>query len=31
MNGLLDRDLPTLACAADVDPSATKLVTPPPE
>ncbi|GAB7111081.1 hypothetical protein JCM4814A_94000 [Streptomyces phaeofaciens JCM 4814] len=31
MNGLLDRDLPTLACTADVDPSATKLVTPPPE
>ncbi|MEU7190308.1 hypothetical protein [Streptomyces sp. NPDC045369] len=31
MNGLLDRDLPTLACAADVDLSATKLVTPPPE
>ncbi len=31
MNGLLDHDLPTLTCAADVDPSATKLVTPPPE
>ncbi|MFJ5273829.1 hypothetical protein [Streptomyces sp. NPDC088358] len=30
MNGLLDHDLPTLSCAADVDPSATKLVTPPP-
>lgn len=31
MNGLLDHDLPTLSCAADVDPGATKLVTPPPE
>ncbi|MEV7152729.1 hypothetical protein AB0O05_40245 [Streptomyces sp. NPDC093084] len=30
MNGLLDHELPTLACAADVDPSTTKLVTPPP-
>ncbi|MCC9738515.1 hypothetical protein [Streptomyces sp. MNU89] len=31
LNGLLDHDLPTLASAADVDPSTTKLVTPPPE
>lgn len=31
MNGLLDRDLRTLACAADVPPSVTKLVTPPEE
>ncbi|MGK9462520.1 SAV_2336 N-terminal domain-related protein [Streptomyces sp. G6] len=31
MNGLLGRDLPTLTCAANVDPSATRLVTPPPE
>ncbi|MFB7109171.1 hypothetical protein [Streptomyces sp. NPDC056291] len=30
MNGLFDHDLPSLTCAADVDPSATKLVTPPP-
>ncbi|MFI1441562.1 hypothetical protein [Streptomyces fructofermentans] len=30
MNGLLDHDLPTLACAENVDPGATKLVTPPP-
>ncbi|MEU3281435.1 hypothetical protein [Streptomyces antibioticus] len=30
-NGLLDRDLPTLTCAADVGPSATKLLTPPPQ
>ncbi|GAA1927713.1 CHAT domain-containing protein [Streptomyces sodiiphilus] len=30
MNGLLGRDLPILAYAANVDPSATKLVTPPP-
>ncbi|MFD5494381.1 hypothetical protein ACFWH4_16040 [Streptomyces sp. NPDC127091] len=29
MNGLIDHDLPTLFCAADVDPSAAKLVTPP--
>lgn len=31
MNGLLDHDLPTLACAENVDPGTTKLVTPPPE
>ncbi|MCI3246443.1 MULTISPECIES: hypothetical protein [Streptomyces] len=31
MNGLLDHDLPTLTWATNVDPSATKLVTPPPE
>ncbi|GGZ89573.1 hypothetical protein GCM10010371_56800 [Streptomyces subrutilus] len=30
MNGLLDHELPTLACAPGVDPGATKLVTPPP-
>ncbi|MFF5728159.1 SAV_2336 N-terminal domain-related protein [[Kitasatospora] papulosa] len=30
MNGLANRDLPTLSYAADVDPRATKLVTPPP-
>ncbi|MGW7359983.1 hypothetical protein ACWGI0_25975 [Streptomyces sp. NPDC054802] len=29
MNGLSDHDLPTLACAADVDPGVTRLVTPP--
>ncbi|MET7830955.1 hypothetical protein ABZT23_40645 [Streptomyces sp. NPDC005386] len=31
MNGLLDHDLPTLACAENVDPGTTKLVTPPSE
>lgn len=30
MNGLPGHDLPTLACAPNVDPAATKLVTPPP-
>ena len=30
LNGLLDHDLPILACAPDVDPRATRLVTPPP-
>ncbi|MFE6946036.1 DUF742 domain-containing protein [Streptomyces chartreusis] len=30
MNGLPDHDLPTLACAPDIDPSSAKLVTPPP-
>ena len=30
LGGLLDHDLPTLSCAADVDPGAAKLVTPPP-
>ncbi|WP_055701525.1 hypothetical protein [Streptomyces silaceus] len=29
LNGLRDHDLPTLACAPDVDPAATRLVTPP--
>ncbi|WP_411078304.1 hypothetical protein [Streptomyces sp. cmx-10-25] len=29
MNGLFDHDLPTLACAPDVDPGAAKLVSPP--
>ncbi|WP_228039877.1 CHAT domain-containing protein [Streptomyces chromofuscus] len=30
LSGLQDHDLPTLACAPDVDPGATRLVTPPP-
>ncbi|WP_128381926.1 DEAD/DEAH box helicase [Streptomyces cavernae] len=30
MKGLPEHDLPVLTCAADVDPDATKLVTPPP-
>ncbi|WP_240999507.1 hypothetical protein [Streptomyces sp. Tu 4128] len=30
MNGLANHDLPTLNYAADIDPRATKLVTPPP-
>lgn len=30
MNGLTNHDLPTLSYAADIDPRATKLVTPPP-
>ncbi|MGW3424101.1 SAV_2336 N-terminal domain-related protein [Streptomyces phaeochromogenes] len=30
MNGLANHDLPTLSYAADIDPRATKLVTPPP-
>jgi hypothetical protein len=30
MNGLPDHEVPTLTCAPDVDPSATRLVTPPP-
>ncbi|MFC9343603.1 hypothetical protein ACFT0G_31170 [Streptomyces sp. NPDC057020] len=29
MNGLLDHDLPTLACAAGVDSAAAQLVSPP--